>query len=33
MSELTVQCAEKLKDGVYNLFENIDLVFEDITFQ
>jgi predicted phosphate transport protein (TIGR00153 family) len=30
MSELTVQCAEKLKDGVYNLFENIDRVFEDM---
>ncbi|UCB44978.1 MAG: DUF47 family protein [Spirochaetota bacterium] len=30
MSELTVQCAEKLRDGVYNLFENIDLVFEDM---
>ena len=30
MAELTVQCAERLKDGVYNLFDNIDVVFEDM---
>jgi len=30
IADLTVQCAERLKDGVYNLFDNIDVVFEDM---
>jgi len=30
MAGLTVQCAERLKEGVYNLFDNIDDVFEDM---
>lgn len=29
MAELTLLCADKLKDGVYNLFENIQVVFDD----
>jgi predicted phosphate transport protein (TIGR00153 family) len=30
IAALTLQCAERLKDGVYNLFENIEVVFEDM---
>ena len=30
MAELTVQCAERLKVGVYNLFDNIEVVFDDM---
>lgn len=29
MAKLTLLCADKLKDGVYNLFENIQVVFDD----
>jgi predicted phosphate transport protein (TIGR00153 family) len=29
MVDLTEKCASKLKDGVYNLFENIQVVFDD----
>jgi predicted phosphate transport protein (TIGR00153 family) len=31
ITALTLQCAEHLKDGVYNLFENIEAVFEDMS--
>lgn len=31
ITTLTLQCAEHLKDGVYNLFENIEVVFEDMS--
>jgi len=29
MGALTLECAEKLKDGIYNLFDDIKSVFED----
>ncbi|MFW6137898.1 MAG: DUF47 domain-containing protein [Spirochaetota bacterium] len=28
MDQLTIQCAHKFRDGIYNLFDNINLVFD-----